>query len=87
MPYIDNSTGRRDEIDLSRINQGEPFLVGELNYAITKLCTRFILDSHSYAYYNMVIGALECAKLEFYRRLVAVYEDKKMEENGDVYGA
>jgi len=31
-----------------------------------------------------VLGALECAKLEFYRRLVAVYEDVKIRENGDV---
>jgi hypothetical protein len=27
---------------------------------------------------------LECCKLEIYRRLVAPYEDKKKEENGDV---
>ena len=31
------------------------------------------------------IGALEAAKLEFYRRVVAPYEDQKMLDNGDVY--
>ena len=30
-------------------------------------------------------GALECAKLEFARRIVAPYEDAKIKENGDVY--
>jgi len=32
-----------------------------------------------------VIGALEACKLEFYRRAVVPYEDKKIKENGDVY--
>ena len=30
-------------------------------------------------------GALECAKLEFYRRVVSKYEDQKILDNGDVY--
>lgn len=34
---------------------------------------------------NSGIGALEAAKLEFYRRVVAPYEDKKIFDNGDVY--
>jgi hypothetical protein len=35
---------------------------------------------------NDVVGALEGAKAEFQRIVVAPYEDKKMAENGDVYG-
>jgi hypothetical protein len=35
--------------------------------------------------YNDVIGALECCKLELYRRMVAPYENTKIKENGDVY--
>jgi len=31
------------------------------------------------------VGVLECAKMELYRRVAAPYEDKKKEENGDVY--
>jgi hypothetical protein len=31
-----------------------------------------------------LIGMLECAKLELYRRSVANYEDEKILENGDV---
>lgn len=59
---------------------------GELNYAITKL----VYEYHQrmggrYQHINDVLGALEGAKLEFYRRVAAPYEDKKIEENGDVY--
>lgn len=30
-------------------------------------------------------GVLRCAQLEFYRRVLAPYEDKKRKQNGDVY--
>jgi len=59
---------------------------GDLNYVITSLCLKYLRDTkEQYADYNMIIGTLECAKLEFYRRAVATYEDKKVIENGDVY--
>lgn len=63
-----------------------PALPGELNYVITKLCCEYALGGPlNYEVINDVIGALEGAKMEFYRRIVAVYEDQKKEENGDVY--
>ena len=37
-----------------------------------------------YENFNAMIGALECCKQEYYRRIIAPYEDKKIEENGDV---
>jgi len=70
-----------------------PFLVsaelnrltaGELNYLFTKIIDRQ-LDNANYARYNEIIGALECCKLELYRRMLIPYEDKKKKENGDVY--
>ena len=33
---------------------------------------------------NEAVGALECAKLEFYRRLAGPCEDRKVAENGDL---
>jgi len=39
----------------------------------------------SYQTINDIIGALEGAKMEFYRRVVVPYEDKKIKDNGDVY--
>jgi hypothetical protein len=58
---------------------------GDLNYAITRLCVEALGDHPKYRDYNAVIGALECCKLELYRRRVAEYEDRKCKENGDVY--
>jgi hypothetical protein len=58
---------------------------GELNYVITSLCGQYLKENGiSYNTINDVIGVLECAKLELYRRLAAPYEDSKMLENGDI---
>lgn len=57
---------------------------GELNYSITKLLLA-LKGEGRYKDYNELIGVLESAKLEFYRRQVGPYEDEKVKENGDVY--
>ena len=81
MPYI--KTG--DRIDLSG-KKRLPETPGELNHLITVSCIAYLnTKGKSYLVLNEIIGALECAKLEFYRRAVAVYEDKKIKENGDCY--
>lgn len=64
---------------------GLPTTSGQLNYAITMLLLRFVGDAHSYKDLNDVMGAIESAKLEFYRRVVVPYEQAKLETNGDVY--
>ena len=80
MPYISRS--RRAELFTGAGTRW----AGELNYKLTNLCLEHMAGRpESYGHYNEVIGALECCKLEMYRRAVAPYEDKKMEENGDVY--
>lgn len=81
MPYIKQD--RRDALDLDN-RSDTPRNAGELNYCITKLCTEYT-SKLSYQHINDVIGALEAAKLEFYRRLAAPYEDQKIKANGDVY--
>jgi hypothetical protein len=58
---------------------------GELNYVFTILMHLYLKNKgERYATYNTLIGALECAKLELYRRRTSTYEDKKIGENGDV---
>jgi hypothetical protein len=58
---------------------------GELNYAITVLVQSYLKrKGRRYQNINDVVGALEGAKLELYRRTAAPYEDEKIEENGDV---
>ena len=59
---------------------------GQLNYQLTELCEKYLYQKrYSYQTMNDIIGALEGCKLEFYRRVAVPYEDKKIEENGDVY--
>jgi hypothetical protein len=81
MPYIKQSD--RVEISSRARLANTP---GELNFLLTSIANSYLAArGRSYATFNDVIGALECAKLEMYRRLVAPYEDRKMIENGDVY--
>lgn len=63
-----------------------PSNAGELNYCFTELIIRFLTNKGTnYQAINDVIGALEGAKLEFYRRVASPYENQKISENGDVY--
>jgi len=80
MPYIDPE--RRKALG----RYGQPLNAGELNYRITQVIKEY-LEKHGekYQIYNDVIGALEGAKLEIYRRKIAPYEDEKIKKNGDVY--
>ena len=55
---------------------------GELNYVVTKMLKE--IYPLRYFHINKAIGVLECAKLEFYRRVAAPYEDTKIKESGDV---
>lgn len=80
MPYIQGYQREYFEPHCPR-----PDSAGSLNFAITMLVKSFLGDNPRYDDYNSAIGALECCKLELYRRAVAPYEDKKIEENGDVY--
>lgn len=66
---------------LNRINENTAD--GELNYLITRILVK--TKPTRYTHFNKLIGVLESAKQEFYRRVVGPYENKKIEENGDVY--
>jgi hypothetical protein len=64
-----------------------PETAGELNYAFTAIALAYIhKEGLTYQHVNDVIGALEGAKLELYRRLVVPYEDTKIQQNGDIDG-
>lgn len=86
MPYIKQED--RDFFDERlTFNATAIYSAGELNYCITKLLDHYI-SAHggtSYKNLNEVIGVLECAKLELYRRIAAPYEDSKIQQNGDAY--
>lgn len=80
MPYI--IPEKRVNLVIHAHRVGE---IGELNYLITRLVVDYLGEEPNYRKINEVIGVLECAKLELYRRVAAPYEDKKCDENGDVY--
>jgi hypothetical protein len=83
MPYIHKD--QRSQVN--PLAARDPWTPGELNFQVTQLIKVYV-EAHglSYATINDVVGALEGAKLEFYRRVAAPYEDRKIIENGDVYG-
>lgn len=80
MPYIKQN--RREALASGESPQN----TGELNYAFTMIANKYIEEKGlKYANMNDVMGALEGAKAEFYRRVAVPYEDIKIEENGDCY--
>lgn len=81
MPYIEKS--RREAIKNKTIT---PSTAGDLNYLVTMLCQEYLeVKGESYQTYNDIMGALTGAQLELYRRKTAIYEDKKIFSNGDVW--
>ena len=80
MPYI--TPLRREYLNSAH----DPNMTeGELNFLLTQTCLHYLGAHPRYQHFNAVIGALECCKLELYRRMVAPYENKRIEEHGDVY--
>ncbi len=62
-------------------------VAGDLNYLISLMAKAYIdAKGLRYEHLNAVVGALDSCKAEFQRRVVGPYEDKKIAENGDVYG-
>ncbi len=81
MPYID----KMRRVKLLEFKD-QPQNAGELNFLFTNLASNYIsFKGEKYQHYNDIIGALQGCMLELYRRKIAPYEDKKIEENGDVY--
>ena len=69
---------------LSEVN--EVGVAGQVNYIIARLFNSLWRGTKAnYAGLNELIGAIECAKLEIYRRLAARYEDAAVKRNGDVF--
>lgn len=82
MPYIKNSR------EMLKDRVMKPHSAGDLNFLITSEIDEYLsYKGLCYDHINEVIGVLECAKLELYRRIAAPYEDQKIEENGDVYNS
>lgn len=82
MPYVKADL----RVPLEFINP-MPSNAGELNYAISHLVHRYITETKggvSYANVNEAMGVLACVQAEFYRTVVAPYENTKAVEHGSV---
>jgi hypothetical protein len=91
MPYIKQEQRNNFEIGiewmqeaLHRYSVGKDGEAGDLNYVITSLLGAHLRNGVSYRKINMLVGVLDCVKMELYRRAAAGYEDQKKQENGDV---
>lgn len=84
MPYI--AKDRREVVNPLSYDTVMPINAGELNYVLTVYLKHYFENQGGrYQQINDIMGALEGAKMEFYRRVAAPYEDTKIKENGDVY--
>ena len=81
VPYIEPDLRRRLDAGAIATN------VGELTYQITSIVCKYRETGGEmhFADHAEIIAALECAKLEYYRRVVEPYENVKIVANGDVF--
>jgi hypothetical protein len=82
MPYV--AQERRPVLDkiVSEMWAAKVKADGDLNYILFAYCKRCI--NPSYNNYKNFIGELHQCAVEIERRLLADYENKKIEDNGDV---
>lgn len=87
MPYIKQE--QRDKLDpsirllIKSLQEDKDNLDGNFNYAVTRLL-KSLYSPPKYATYARAMGALVCIQQEFYRKVVAPYENIKEEENGKI---
>ncbi len=85
MPYIPQHRRKQFEPEIvSLVTRIES--EGELNYIFMRLAILLLkkMGKLSYGNLNRIMGVLDCVQAEFYRRIVAPYEDGKIRENGDI---
>ena len=84
MPYIKQKNRNKFGASIKKVS-AKIESTGDLNYVISLLCKSWFQKSPCYQSVNDVLGALRGVGLEFYRRIAAPYEDKKKDQNGDIF--
>ena len=89
MPYIDFDSrkeydGLINDLAIKLDDLDNDTLNGHLNYIFFRLAGTLCTVHESYARMATVSSALSEAQAEFRRRVMAPYENQKIEENGDV---
>jgi uncharacterized protein YjgD (DUF1641 family) len=88
MPYIKEELRKKLDYNIDTLIESIKLCkkenrAGVLNYCVSRLLSK--LYNLRYSEINEAVGALECIKQEYYRRIASSYEDEKIIENGDVY--
>lgn len=96
MPYINKE--EREELDSyikelvnaikytkANLNNPNDFKnhLGRINYVFSRILSG-VMGDINYSNIAMATGVIENIKQEFYRRIASPYEDKKINENGDI---
>ena len=82
MPYIKSEERNALNIIVDAMKGTNVKANGDLNYILYAFCSRYV--EPSYNNYKNYCGELRQCATEIERRILAPYEDKKIEENGDV---
>lgn len=69
-----------DQVD----SMGGEIKPGHLNYFFSTIVWALFNRDESYTKANELVGVLECVKQEFIRRKLNPYEEKKIEQHGDI---
>jgi predicted type IV restriction endonuclease len=88
MPYIIQEDRKRYDDILNQLiaklaEIPEEDRDGHINYCVTVMLKRLYAPP-KYKRYNRAMGVLSCIAQEFYRRMIAPYENEKIKESGDV---
>lgn len=89
MPYIiqDQREFLEERLkEICELVEDLPLGSGDIVYIITKILLSH-LKKKEICFENLsdIIKILECAKMEYYRRVMVPYEESKIKERGDVY--
>ena len=82
MPYIKKELRPECDNVVSLMNDIGIKANGDLNYILFKFCKYYVTPG--YGNYKNFTGELQKCITEIDRKILAPYEDTKMEENGDV---
>lgn len=82
MPYVTQEKRPKLDIIVDKMKETKIKADGDLNYILFKYCKYNVPPS--YNNYKNFIAELHETAHEIRRRLLSFYEDKKIEENGDV---
>lgn len=85
MPYVQQE--RRKELDSeieALVKKLKEMALGDVVYALYRITKDVYGNTKNYYTKAQGITALESTKLEYYRRILASYEDEKSKENGDI---